>query len=132
MVWKVQRNAPVFTSSRSTGRPPRTLGGFLVSFQYEILGTFWPLAVGHNLVGRAGERPDLEVSIADATVSSEHACIEVQRASCTVEDRHSTNGTVVNGRQVAAGERAVLGHGDRVHFGSFETIMVVVPYPADS
>ncbi len=121
---------PPVAPSRSIGRTPRPLGGFLVSYQYEPLGTFWPLAVGTNIVGRSGgSRADLDVGIADTTVSSEQALLEVDAGAVTVEDRGSRNGTQVNGRAVVPGVRVPLAQGDRVRFGSFETILVLVPYP---
>lgn len=122
---------PPVTPSRSMGRTPRPLGGFLVSYQYEPLGTFWPLAVGTNIVGRAGgSRADLDVGIADTTVSSEQALLDVDGPSVTVEDRGSRNGTQVNGRAIVPGVRVPIAQGDRVRFGSFETILVLVPYPS--
>lgn len=121
---------PPVSPSRSVGRTPRPLGAFLISYQYEPLGTFWPLAAGTNIVGRAGAgRPDIDVGIADTTVSTEQALIDVDPRGITVEDRNSRNGTVINGRAIAAGVRVPVVHGDRVKFGSFETILVQVPYP---
>lgn len=124
---------PSVAPSVSLGRPPRPLGAFLVSYQYEPLGTFWPLGLGANLVGRTGTgRPDLDVGISDTTVSSEQASIEVDASGITVEDRGSRNGTSVNGRPIGGGGRVPVAHGDRIKFGSFETIVVKVPYPAGS
>jgi hypothetical protein len=121
---------PPVSPSRSLGRTPRPLGAFLISYQYEPLGTFWPLAAGTNIIGRAGAgRPDIDVGIADTTVSTEQALIDVDPRGITVEDRGSRNGTCINGRQIAAGVRVPVVHGDRVKFGSFETILVQVPYP---
>jgi hypothetical protein len=122
---------PPVSPSRSVGRTPRPLGAFLISYQYEPLGTFWPLAIGGNLVGRAGGgRPDIDVGISDTTVSTEHSMVEVEAHGITVEDRGSKNGTCVNGHVIAKGVRVPVVHGDRVKFGSFETILVQVPYPA--
>jgi hypothetical protein len=124
---------PPTAPSLSLGRPPRPLGAFLVSYQYEPLGTFWPLGLGANLIGRTGTgRPDLDVGISDTTVSGEQASIEVDASGITVEDRGSRNGTTVNGRPVVAGGKVAVVHGDRIRFGSFETIVVKVPYPAGS
>jgi hypothetical protein len=122
---------PPVSPSRSVGRTPRPLGAFLISYQYEPLGTFWPLAAGTNIIGRAGAgRPDIDVGIADTTVSTEQALIDVDPRGITVEDRSSRNGTSINGRPIAPGVRVPVVHGDRVTFGSFETILVQVPYPA--
>ena len=117
--------------SASVGRPSRPLGAFLVSYQYEPLGTYWPLALGDNLIGRSGSgRVDLDVGIADTTVSGEQATIVIDAGAITVEDRASRNGTSVNGQALSPRSSRLLAHGDRVRFGSFETILVVVPYPA--
>lgn len=111
----------------SIARTPRPLGGFLVSFQYEPLGAFWPLAIGDNRIGRAGARPDVDVAIADATVSSDQAILTVERGAASIEDRGSTNRTFVNGRPLVAGARAPVRHGDRIRLGSYDAIMVLLP-----
>ena len=117
------------TASVSVGRTPRPLGGFLVSYQYEPLGTFWPLASGQNLVGRAGSgRQDLDVGIADGTVSTEHVVVEINLGGATVEDRGSRNGSHLNGTPLPPRVPAPLRHGDRLRLGSFETVVVLVPY----
>jgi len=116
--------------STSMGRTPRPLGGFLVSYQYEPLGTFWPLASGPNLVGRAGSgRPDLDVGIADGTVSTEHVSIAIDPHGAQVEDRGSRNGSWLNGNPLVPRAPMPLRHGDRLRLGSFETVVVLVPYP---
>ncbi len=119
--------APVM-SAHTIARQKKPLGAFLVSFQYEPLGAYWPLGLGANLVGRAGARPDLDIGLADITVSNEQAVITVEPNVLGIEDRGSKNGTFVNGRALLGGARAPLKHGDRVRFGSFETVVVVVPY----
>lgn len=116
--------------SLAVGRTPRPLGGFLVSYQYEPLGTFWPLATGANLVGRAGSgRPDLDVGIADGTVSTEHVSIAIDARGVTVQDLGSRNGSALNGALLPPRVPTPLRHGDRLRLGSFETIVVLVPYP---
>ena len=111
----------------AVSRAKRALGAFLVSYQYEPLGAFWPLGQGANLVGRSGGRADVDVGLADITVSNEQAVIHVDPNHLGIEDKGSKNGTFVNGRPLIAGAKAPLRHGDRVRFGSFETVVVVVP-----
>jgi hypothetical protein len=113
--------------SLAVGRTPRPLAGFLVSFQYEPLGTFWPLATGSNRIGRANARPDVDVAIADATISSDQAELTIERGAASIEDRGSTNRTFVNGHPLVAGQRAAVRHGDRLRFGSYEAILVLLP-----
>jgi hypothetical protein len=128
-VAKTLVDTPSSTPAHTVGKSKRRLGAFLVSFQYEPLGAFWPLAVGPNLVGRSGNhaRPDLDIGLADTTVSTEQAIIHVEPGHVGIEDRGSKNGTFVNGRPLLSGVRAPLQHGDRVRFGSFETMVVLVP-----
>lgn len=114
-------------AAHAVSRAKRPLGAFLVSYQYEPLGAFWPLGQGANLIGRSGGRADVDVGLADITVSNEQAIIHVDPNHLGIEDKGSKNGTFVNGRPLIAGAKAPLRHGDRVRFGSFETVVVVVP-----
>jgi hypothetical protein len=128
-VAKTLVDTPSSTPAHTVGKSKRRLGAFLVSFQYEPLGAFWPLAVGPNLVGRSGlgARPDLDIGLADTTVSTEQAVVHVEPGHVGIEDRGSKNGTFVNGRPLLSGVRAPLQHGDRIRFGSFEVMVVLVP-----
>jgi pSer/pThr/pTyr-binding forkhead associated (FHA) protein len=114
-------------AAHGVSRAKRPLGAFLVSYQYEPLGAFWPLGQGPNLVGRSGGSADVDIGLADITVSNEQAVIHVDPNHLGIEDKGSKNGTFVNGRPLIAGAKAPLRHGDRVRFGSFETVVVVVP-----
>src|SRR5580692_1149653 len=75
----------------------RTLRGFLVSFQVNQLGDFWPLYSGRLTIGRANSGESLDVPLADATISSRHAALTVEvSGGIQLEDTGSTNGTFVN------------------------------------
>ena len=50
------------------------------------------------------------------TVSRQHAVISVVQGQWTVRDLGSTNGTYVNGAQLANGETRTIANGDRVGF----------------
>ncbi len=56
--------------------------------------------------------------VADPSVSREHARLRVEDGELYVEDLGSTNGTVLNGRALVAGERARAGDGDELTLGS--------------
>jgi hypothetical protein len=131
-----ERRESLPTPARSVLASARPLGAFLVSYQYEPLGTFWPIAVGANAIGRAGGHAGLDVAIADATISSLHATLHVVRdelvvgaaiVSASIEDPGSRNGTFVNGNRLAPGARMQLRHGDKLKIGGFETTVVLVP-----
>jgi hypothetical protein len=62
-----------------------------------------------------GRDPDMDISLDDTFVSSKHALFEVIGGVLRVEDLHSTNGTLVNGRDIA-GIRD-LQAGDRIEIG---------------
>jgi hypothetical protein len=77
----------------------------------------FPLGV-HALAGRSS---DMDIHLDDTFVSSKHALFEMTPSGLQVEDLRSTNGTQVNGEDVA-GTR-VLQAGDRVEIG--DTVLSV-------
>ena len=66
------------------------------------------------VIGRA---PDANVQLQDTFVSSHHARAEAETSGLLVEDLESTNGTSVNGEDLAAGQRLLLGTSDRLTIG---------------
>ena len=107
---------------------PRTLVGFLVSFENVDVGQYWPIHQGRNVVGRQGAATGLDVEIAHPTTSSLHAVLlaVAQPGRVVIEDTSSTNGTFVNDNVLAPGQRWELRDGDRVRFGLFNTIIKVI------
>jgi pSer/pThr/pTyr-binding forkhead associated (FHA) protein len=100
----------------------------LVSYQSNTNGDFWPLSGGRMAVGRAGSGENIDVPLADPTISSRHAVIVVDGAAGTimVEDTGSTNGTFVNEEHLGFNGRRELRDGDKVRFGGFTTIVKVI------
>jgi pSer/pThr/pTyr-binding forkhead associated (FHA) protein len=106
----------------------RILRGFLVAYQSNPNGDFWPLHAGRHVVGRANSGDGLDIPLADATISSRHAALVVDaNAGITVEDTGSTNGTYVNDEHIGMNGRRELKDGDRVRFGGFTTVVKIVP-----
>lgn len=66
-----------------------------------------------------GRLADNTLQVDDASVSSRHAEIFLERDKYHLHDLGSTNGTFVNGEQVTD---AVLQHGDEVRFGRIESV----------
>jgi hypothetical protein len=86
-----------------------------------VRGQAYELPVGaFAVIGRA---PDAHVQLQDTFVSSHHARVEAETGGLVVEDLGSTNGTSVNGEEMAAGQRLLLGPADRLTLG--DTIFVV-------
>jgi hypothetical protein len=106
----------------------RVLAGFLVSFEGDILGQWWPLYQGKNWIGRQGSMSGLDVELAHPTTSSRHAVIHASArpGRLIMEDQGSTNGTFVNEAQLGRGNRHELSDGDSVRFGLFPAIVKIV------
>ena len=107
---------------------PRTLVGFLVSFENVALGQYWPIHQGRNIVGRQGAATGLDIEVSHPTTSSLHAVVLASAAPArvVVEDTNSTNGTFVNDNALAPGQRWELRDGDRVRFGLFNATIKIV------
>jgi len=107
---------------------PNSLAGFLVSFEGNAVGDFWPLNGGRYALGRANSGETVDIPLADATISSRHAFLEVDALTgkVVVEDTASTNGTFVNDEHVGFSGRRELRDGDRLRLGGFTTIVKII------
>jgi hypothetical protein len=107
---------------------PRILSGFLVSFEGQPMGGFWPIFQGRNLIGREGAPVSLDIPIAHPTTSSRHAVLMASAlpGRVKVEDLGSTNGTFVNDVRLARGQPVEVADGDRVRLGLFAAIIKIV------
>ncbi len=107
---------------------PRTLVGFLVSYENVEVGQYWPIHQGRNVLGRQGAANGLDIEVAHPTTSSLHAVLlgAARPGRVVLEDTGSTNGTFVNENALAKGQRWELRDGDRVRFGLFETIIKLI------
>lgn len=70
------------------------------------LGTIYPLAFTHTILGRADE---VDVRLHDRSVSRQHARLTRRGASATIEPCCPTNGLFLNGRQVRGAKRLKTG-----------------------
>src|SRR5690606_15193872 len=71
--------------------------------------------------GTIGRSPDNDWVLPDPErfVSSQHAVISVENGEYILTDR-STNGTILNGRELAQGSRVRLASGDTLTIGNYE------------
>jgi hypothetical protein len=108
--------------------PPNALRGFVLSYQSNTQGDFWPLHGGRKTVGRANSGEQVDIPLADATISSRHAALVVDATAGTVqvEDTGSTNGTFVNEEHIGFNGKRDLRDGDKVRFGGFSTLIKIV------
>jgi len=86
-------------------------------------GREFVLQEGENVIGRE----DTDVLLEDPSVSRRHALLVLEGGSCWVEDLGSTNGTFVDGQQIAKGERVELASGAELKLGS---IVLTLDLPA--
>jgi pSer/pThr/pTyr-binding forkhead associated (FHA) protein len=105
---------------------PKTLRGFVVSFQSNPAGDFWPVSTGRTTVGRANAPEPADIPLADATISSRHAAFNIDINAVMVEDTNSTNGTYVNEEHIGQNGKRELRDGDRVRFGGYTTTIKIL------
>ncbi|MDC0685238.1 MULTISPECIES: FHA domain-containing protein [Sorangium] len=119
--------APTPAPPRAVGQESRrALAGFLVSFQDDALGRFWPLWQGKNIVGRAETGQKVDIEIAHGTTSTHHAMLEVDGGRIVLADLGSTNGTFHNEEAIGFQGRRELRDGDKIRFGGFSVILLSV------
>ncbi len=108
--------------------PQNALRGFLVSYQSNTQGDFWPLHGGRKTVGRANSGEQVDIPLSDATISSRHAAFVVDgtAGTVTIEDTGSTNGTFVNEEHIGFNGKRELRDGDKIRFGGYSTVVKVV------
>lgn len=74
-----------------------------------------PVRPGVNSIGREGD-----VLLSDARASRRHAQVTSENDVLILEDLGSTNGTRVNGKPIAPGEKVALAGGDTISVGGIE------------
>jgi pSer/pThr/pTyr-binding forkhead associated (FHA) protein len=104
----------------------RALAGFLVSYQDNALGRFWPLWQGKNTIGREGTGAKVDIEVAHGTTSTNHATIECDPQHFVLSDLGSTNGTFHNEEAVGFQGKRELRDGDKVRFGGYSVMVVNV------
>lgn len=104
----------------------RALAGFLVSYQDDALGKFWPLWQGKNGVGRADTGQKVDIEIAHGTTSTHHATIECDPQRFLLSDLGSTNGTFHNEEAIGFQGKRDLHDGDKIRFGGYSVMVVNV------
>lgn len=112
------RQVPVSRSERRDGY----LAKHAVSLMFAsgpLAGTEVELEKPRVTIGRG---KDSEIVVEDASISHQHAALELGSNGYRIRDLGSTNGVVVNGARMALAE---LKHGDRIALGQIELRYVV-------
>lgn len=119
---------PAYQPPPPQALPATALRGFIISYQSNPSGEFWPLTGGRKVIGRANSGEQVDVPLADATTSSRHAALTVDGTAGTVtlEDTGSTNGTFVNEEHVGFNGRRELKDGDKLRFGGYVAFVKII------
>ena len=76
---------------------------------------------GDTLIGRG---PNCQLRIASSDVSREHCCVRVSGSTVMIRDLGSANGTMVNGKLIAANEDCILTSRSRVKVGPMSFVLI--------
>ncbi|EYF03445.1 Extensin-like protein [Chondromyces apiculatus DSM 436] len=111
---------PPMVSSAAVAAGSRVLVGFLVTFQNDPGGSFWPVYSGRTQLGRAAADGGPDIALPDASASSRHASIHADPATgqAFIEDDGSRNGTFLNEQRLSPGDRRQVRDNDRLRLGS--------------
>lgn len=109
------------TSQKSWGDDDLSLEDkvFLVLGQESRLGEVIPLNEGRLTIGRNMKHA---LVLKDASISGDHAELQVLGTSCRVKDLGSSNGTFVNGKRVTESD---LASGDTLRLGTIDCVFGV-------
>lgn len=116
-------------SSRISKQNP--LIGFLVSFSKGTAGESWELREGNlYILGKAG---DADIPLNEKSVSDHHANLQIRRSNddekklmVVVTDTNSTNGTVVNGKDIGINGHISLQHLDKIKIGNYDMVFMMI------
>ncbi len=107
---------------------PRTLVGFLVSYDGTPLGQSWPIHQGKNVIGRLGAMGGADIELPHATVSHQHATLWASASSRRVQivAQRTTNGTTVGETALEPERRRELADGDTITLGLFKLVVKII------
>jgi hypothetical protein len=100
------------------------LSGFLVTFTWDLTGTWFPIREGKNVYG-SSNTCDGHIET-DRAMSAEHFAIMCRKGELRVRDMESTNATTVDGAEVWSGI-ATIQHGSIIKAGDTTFVVALVP-----
>jgi predicted component of type VI protein secretion system len=117
------------SSSRISAQNP--LIGFLISFSKSTIGECWELREGNLYI--IGKGNDADIPLHEKSVSDHHAALQIRRSNddekrlmIVITDTNSTNGTVVNGKDIGINGHIGLQHHDKIMVGNYELVLIMI------
>ena len=105
------RVARIDLSEATSSRSPRRDHACLLVLAGGDVGRMYKLSDGPTVIGRSHK---VDIRLDDNSISRRHSMIVMKGASAKIEDLASSNGTLVNGREVSV---ATLHDGDKIRIG---------------
>ena len=93
----------------------RKLRGWLVSFDIEEFGMDFRVIEGRNTLGQSSSN---DITIIDEQISGMHALILCKKDKFILSDELSSNGTLLNGKDLTPREPNTLNDGDEIRIGT--------------
>jgi outer membrane biosynthesis protein TonB len=115
--------APAAPSAPAAAALPPDAKPKLVVLRGQRINIEYPLYEGLNFIGRADEKP-VDIDLDDQEppdkvwCSRQHALINFENGSLTIEDLNSANGTYVNRTKVYPGQKRQLNINDVIQIGT--------------
>lgn len=107
------------------------LVGFFISFSKSVAGESWELREGNLYV--IGKGTGVDIFLGEKAVSDQHATIQLRRSNdeekklmVVITDTNSTNGTVINGKDIGINGHVSLQHQDRILLGNYELVFILL------
>ncbi|MCD4745500.1 MAG: FHA domain-containing protein [Bacteroidales bacterium] len=107
-------------TSKSEFRLSRKIVGWIISYTIDEMGADYQIFEGRNTIGTNSQN---NISLShDVTISSQHLTILFRNGIFHAKDELSSNGTLINDKEVKPNEIIELHDGDKIKIG--ETIFI--------
>lgn len=121
--------ADAAAASRISKQNP--LIGFFVSFSKSTSGEGWELREGNLYI--IGKSAGADILLNEKSVSDQHANLQIRRSNdeekklmVVITDTNSTNGTVVNGKDIGINGHISLNNHDKIKIGNYELVFMMI------
>ena len=129
---RAKRKTVVISTNKSHGKDdsavrPRIVG-FLITYSNDPSGEYFEIKEGRHVIG-AGAETDITLK-GDKNISSEHSILLFRRGLFLMRDNLSTNGTFVNGEEIAGD--VSLNNYDKIKMGDTQFTFIIIEPPNEN